>query len=159
MDISVRTQNLFIFISLVKLIHSHRKYSRKKFFRWRFPKCQGTFSLLFLSDQIGLLFDEFISIGARVTTLGVHLPNWFPSILGCHLAFPTHPLGLLLTVYPVVYIYIVYIVYIIYSPKGLHNGYINNICRGKPILYIHSNGLWAWLLYSMGRYTIEKFGN
>ena len=39
MDISVRTQNLFIFISLVKLIHSHRKYSRKNFFRWRFPKC------------------------------------------------------------------------------------------------------------------------
>ena len=31
MDISVRTQNLFIFISLVKLIHSHRKYSRKPF--------------------------------------------------------------------------------------------------------------------------------
>ena len=40
MDISVRTQNLFIFISLVKLIHSHRKYSRKNFFRWRFPKCK-----------------------------------------------------------------------------------------------------------------------
>ena len=31
---------------------------------------QGAFSLLFLADQIGLLFDEFISIGARVTTLG-----------------------------------------------------------------------------------------
>ena len=41
MDISVRTQNLFIFISLVKLIHSHRKYSRKNFFRWRFPKCMA----------------------------------------------------------------------------------------------------------------------
>ena len=32
---------------------------------------QGAFSLLFLADQIGLLFDEFIFIGARVTTLGV----------------------------------------------------------------------------------------
>ena len=42
MDISVRTQNLFIFISLVKLIHSHRKYSRKNFFRWRFLKCNVT---------------------------------------------------------------------------------------------------------------------
>ena len=41
MDISVRTQNLFIFISLVKLIHSHRKYSRKNFFRWRFLKCNN----------------------------------------------------------------------------------------------------------------------
>ena len=41
MDISVRTQNLFIFISLVKLIHSHRKYSRKNFFRWKFPKCDA----------------------------------------------------------------------------------------------------------------------
>ena len=29
---------------------------------------QGAFSLLFLADQIGLLFDEFISIGAKVTT-------------------------------------------------------------------------------------------
>ena len=49
MDISVRTQNLFIFISLVKLIHSHRKYSRKNFFRWRFPKClEGDYRMYFL---------------------------------------------------------------------------------------------------------------
>ena len=34
----VRTKNLFIAISLVKLNHSHRKYSRKKFYRRIFLK-------------------------------------------------------------------------------------------------------------------------
>ena len=51
MDISVRTQNLFIFISLVKLIHSHRKYSRKNFFRWRFLKCIFGYIFLFHGDK------------------------------------------------------------------------------------------------------------
>ena len=36
----VRTKNLFIAISLVKLNHSHRKYGRKKFYRRIFLKCQ-----------------------------------------------------------------------------------------------------------------------
>ena len=35
----VNTQHLFIAISLVKLNHSHRKYSRKKFYRRIFLKC------------------------------------------------------------------------------------------------------------------------
>ena len=35
----VKTHNLFIAISLVKLNHSHRKYSRKKFYRRIFLKC------------------------------------------------------------------------------------------------------------------------
>ena len=35
----VRTKNLFIAISLVKLNHSHKKYSRKKFYRRIFLKC------------------------------------------------------------------------------------------------------------------------
>ena len=35
----VRTKNIFIAISLVKLNHSHRKYSRKKFCRRIFLKC------------------------------------------------------------------------------------------------------------------------
>ena len=39
MGILVRTQNIFIAISLVKLNHSHRKYSRKKFYRKTFLKC------------------------------------------------------------------------------------------------------------------------
>ena len=33
-------KNLFIAISLVKLNHSHRKYSRKKFYRRIFLKCR-----------------------------------------------------------------------------------------------------------------------
>ena len=36
----VRTKNVFIAISLVKLNHSHRKYSRKKFYRRIFLKCE-----------------------------------------------------------------------------------------------------------------------
>ena len=37
----VKTQHLFIAISLVKLNHSHRKYSRTKFYRRIFLKCQA----------------------------------------------------------------------------------------------------------------------
>ena len=39
----VRTKNLFIAISLVKLNHSHRKYSREKFYRRIFLKCETLF--------------------------------------------------------------------------------------------------------------------
>ena len=35
----VRSKNIFVAISLVKLNHSHRKYSRKKFYRRIFLKC------------------------------------------------------------------------------------------------------------------------
>ena len=41
MGTSVRAKNPFLFNSLVKLKHLHRKYSRKPFSRRRFPKCQG----------------------------------------------------------------------------------------------------------------------
>ena len=34
------TKNLFILISLVKLLHSHRRYSRKHFFSIRFLECK-----------------------------------------------------------------------------------------------------------------------
>ena len=40
MGTSVRAKNPFLFNSLVKLKHLHRKYSRKPFSRRRFPKCQ-----------------------------------------------------------------------------------------------------------------------
>ena len=40
MGTSVRAKNPFLFNSLVKLKHLHRKYSRKPFSRRRFPKCE-----------------------------------------------------------------------------------------------------------------------
>ena len=40
MGTSVRAKNPFLFNSLVKLKHLHRKYSRKPFSRRRFPKCK-----------------------------------------------------------------------------------------------------------------------
>ena len=84
---------------------------------------------------------------------GAQLPNWFSSILSCHLASPAHPLGLLLSLDAVVYIYIVYI------PNIIHNGYMNGIHTGTPVLYTHSNGLGISLLCRLDRYTIDMVIN
>ena len=45
----MRTKNLFIAISLVKLNHSHRKYSRKKFYRRIIPEVKHQ-----VYNQIGI---------------------------------------------------------------------------------------------------------
>ena len=48
----VRIKNLFMTISLVKLNHSHRKYSRKKLYRRIFLKCQCTYIFQLLTRRL-----------------------------------------------------------------------------------------------------------
>ena len=54
----MRTKNLFIAISLVKLNHSHRKYSRKKFYRRIFLKCHESDEKVSVLKMGGTRLDE-----------------------------------------------------------------------------------------------------
>ena len=63
----VRTKNIFIAISLVKLNHSHRKYSRKKFYRRIFLKCSAQIT------QMGMPLSSRYQDG--------HKPAVWPSLL------------------------------------------------------------------------------